>query len=61
MLSQQRFFNVFLMFTFDKEREHEQGRAESEGDTESQADTRLCALSTEPDIGLELINCEIIT
>ena len=37
------------------------GRAEREGDTESEAGSRLPAVSTEPDAGLELTNCEIMT
>ena len=38
-----------------------QGGAESEGDTESQAGSRLRAVSTEPDAGLEPIDGEIMT
>ena len=38
-----------------------QGRAEREGDTESEADSRLWAVSTEPHVGLELMDCEIMT
>ena len=34
------------------------GGAESEGDTESEAGSRLGAVNTEPDVGLELTNCE---
>ena len=37
------------------------GGAEREGDTESEVGSRLGAVSTEPDIGLELINHEIVT
>ena len=37
------------------------GEAEREGDTESEAGSRLWAVSTEPDAGLELINREIMT
>ena len=37
------------------------GGAEREGDTESKAGSRLCAVSTEPDMGLELMNHEIMT
>ena len=37
------------------------GGAEREGDTESEAGSRLQAVSTEPDAGLELINREIMT
>ena len=32
-----------------------------EGDTESKAGSRLWAVSTEPNVGLELMNCEILT
>ena len=34
--------------------------AEREGDTESEAGTRLQAVSMEPDAGLELMDCEIM-
>ena len=34
---------------------------EREGDTESEAGSRLLAVSTEPDTGLELRNREIMT
>ena len=37
------------------------GGAEREGDTEPEAGSRLQAVSTEPDAGLELTNCEIMT
>ena len=37
------------------------GGAEREGDTESEAGSRLWAVSTEPNAGLELTNCEIMT
>ena len=37
------------------------GGAEREGDTESEAGSRLRAVSTEPDEGLELPNREIMT
>ena len=36
------------------------GGAEREGDTESKAGSRLLADSTEPDLGLELMNHEIM-
>ena len=52
----------------ERERERERasermsrGGAEREGDTESEAGSRLQAVSTEPDMGLELMNCEIMT
>ena len=37
------------------------GGAEREGDTESEAGSRLSAVSTEPDVGLKLTNYEIMT
>ena len=37
------------------------GGAERKGDTESEPGSRLQVVSTEPDVGLELTNCEIIT
>ena len=54
------------MFIFVRERERERqstsrGGAEREGDAESVAGPRLRALSTEPDAGLALTDCEIMT
>ena len=37
------------------------GGAEREGDTESEADSRLRAVSAEPDAGLKLTDHEIMT
>ena len=37
------------------------GGEEREGDTESEAGSRLWAISPEPDAGLELTNREIVT
>ena len=37
------------------------GGAEREGDTESEAGSRLRAVSIEPDVGLELTDREIMT
>ena len=34
--------------------------AEREGDTESEAGSRLGAVSTEPDVGLNPMDCEIM-
>ena len=48
------------MFIFERDR-MSGGAAEREGDTESEAASRLPAVSTEPDVGLELMNCEIMT
>ena len=53
------FFNVYL---FLRETEHKWGRGrEREGDTESEAGSRLPAVSTEPDAGLKPMNREIVT
>ena len=52
------FFNVYLVLR-EREREREsmsRGEAEREGDTEQGAGSRLRAVSTEPDVGLELKN-----
>ena len=37
------------------------GGAEREGDTEYEADSRLRAVGTEPDVELELTDCKIMT
>ena len=37
------------------------GGAERDGDTESEAGSRLRAVGTEPDAGLKLTNREIVT
>ena len=37
------------------------GGAERKGDTESKSGSRLPVVSTEPDVGLELTNDEIMT
>ena len=50
------------MFIFERERQNVSGGgAEREGDTESEAGPRLRAVSTEPEVGLELTNGEIRT
>ena len=38
-----------------------EGQRQREGDTESEAGSKLSAVSTEPDAGLELMNHEIMT
>ena len=46
----------------DRERQStSRGGAEREGDTESEVGSRLWAVSTEPDAGLELTKREIMT
>ena len=37
------------------------GGSEREGDTELERGSRLQTVSTEPNAGLELMNCEIMT
>ena len=54
----------FLMFIYFGGRERQSvsgGGAERDGDTESEAGSRLRAVSIEPDTGLELTNHEIVT
>ena len=36
------------------------GEGQREGDTESEAGSRLQPVNTEPDVGLEPTNCEIM-
>ena len=55
------FFLTFIYF-WDRERQSMNGGgSEREGDTESETGSRLWAISTEPDAGLELMNREIVT
>ena len=52
------------MYSFLKDRERQSTNRrglEREGDTESEAGSRLRAVSTEPDAGLELTDPEIMT
>ena len=56
--------NVFNVYLFLRDRERQstsEGGAERKGDTESEAGSRLPAVSTEPDAGLELTDSEIMT
>ena len=63
--------NIFFqcLFTFERHRDRDRDRerqtvsrggAEREGDSEFKADSRLWAVSTEPNTGLKLTNCEIM-
>ena len=54
------FFNVYL-FLRETETECEWRRVEREGGTESEAGSRLRAVSTEPNTGLELTHRETMT
>ena len=52
------------MFVYFGERDRarqSRGGAEREGDTESEAGSRLRADGTEPDVGLQLTDREIVT
>ena len=58
---------MFIYF-WDRERKRKretaqvgEGQIEREEDTEPEAGSRLQAVSTEPDVGLELTNYEIMT
>ena len=53
------FYNV--LFIFERETGCEWVGAEREGDAESEAGSRLQAVSTEPNTGLEPMNREIMT
>ena len=62
------FFKCLFIFERERERERERarqsvsrGEAEREQDTESKANSRLRAVSTQPDTGLKSTNCEIMT
>ena len=47
---------------FEREREGAQvEKGQREGDTESEVGSRLRAISTQPDLGLELTNRKIMT
>ena len=55
------FLNIYLLLR-DRERQTvNRGGTEREGDTEFEAGSRLWAVSTEPNVGFELTNCEIMT
>ena len=55
------FFKNGFKLVFERETEHKWGRAEREGDSESEAGSRLRAVSTGPDAGLELTDRGIRT
>ena len=49
------------MFIFERDRQSvSRGGAEREGDTESEAGSRLRAVSTEPDVGLKPTDYDIM-
>ena len=51
---------MFIYF-WDRERQSMTGEGQREGGTESETGSRLWAVSTEPDAGLELTDREIVT
>ena len=56
------FFNFIYLFFWERERQStSRGGAEREGDTESEAGSRLWAVCTEPDAGHKPTNHEIMT
>ena len=55
------FFSTFIYFLYRERQSMNEGGAEREGDTESEAGSRLRAISPEPDAGLELTNHEMVT
>ena len=55
-------FFFYILFIFDRQRQSTSGGgAERDGAAESEAGSRLGAVSTEPDTGLEPTNGEIVT
>ena len=56
-----KFFNVYLFLREGERQNMSRGGAEREGDPESEAGSRLRAVSTELDAGLELTNHETTT
>ena len=60
------FYIIFFNIYFLREREREQvsmsgGGAEREVDRKCEAGSRLCAVSTEPNVGLKLTDLETMT
>ena len=56
-----KIFNVYLLLRERESKSMSGRRAEREGDTKSQTGSRLQAINTETDTGLELRNQEIMT
>ena len=61
MILKKNVFNVYLLLRDRETQSVRRGGLERGGDTESEAGSRLRAVSTEPDPGIELTNCEIVT
>ena len=59
-----KYFYFFKFIYFEKETERDRawtGEGQREADTESETGSRLWAVNTEPDAGLELTDREIMT
>ena len=60
-----KYLKIFNVYLFLREREKERAwvgeKQRGEGDTESEAVSRLWVVSTEPGVGLKLTNHEIVT
>ena len=52
---------MFIYFQDRQRKSASRGGAERERDTESKTGSRFGAINTEPDVGLELMNQEIMT
>ena len=57
----QKFFLMFILDRHRKRQSMSRGRAEREGDTDSEAGSRLWPIGTERDAGLKPTNCKIMT
>ena len=55
------FFNIYLLLRDRETQSVSRGGVEKGGDTESEAGSRLRAVSTAPDAGLKFTNCKIMT
>ena len=51
----------YVLFIFESKSISREGQRQREGDTESVAGSRLRAVSTDPNSGPELTDCEIVT
>ena len=53
------FFLMFICFEREREQEHKQRRGRERG--RERIPSRLCTVSTDPDVGLNLTNHELMT
>ena len=56
-----KFFFIIKVYLFLKKRERQSMSQRGAGEGDTEAGCRLQAVSTEPDAGPELMNCEIMT